>query len=143
VSWRPPPRIRAIAIGMIVRGDELLVYRGHDGTKGETFYRPLGGEIEFGETAEDALAREFREELGVELDNVRYLETIENIYEFEGHPGHELIRVYEARLAPSSLYERDQWESELGHGVVLWKQLDDFVREPLYPDGLLQLLRSR
>jgi hypothetical protein len=30
VSWRPPPRIRAIAIGLITRGDELLVHRGHD-----------------------------------------------------------------------------------------------------------------
>jgi ADP-ribose pyrophosphatase YjhB (NUDIX family) len=140
VSWRPPPRIRAIAIGLITRGDELLVYRGHDGTTRETFYRPLGGEIEFGETAEDALAREFREELGVELDGVRYLETIENIYEYEGDPGHELIRVYEARLSPDALYDRDHWDSELGDGVVLWKSLDEFGREALYPDGLLPLL---
>lgn len=99
MSWRPPPHIRALVIAVIWRGDELLVYEGRDSSKGETFYRPLGGGIDFGEAAVDALPREFREEIGTELEGVRYLETIENIYVFEGHPGHELVRVYEARLA--------------------------------------------
>ena len=143
MSWRPPPHIRALAIGVIRRGDELLVYEGHDRSKDETFYRPLGGEIDFGEAAVEALAREFREEIGVELEDVRYLETLENIYDFEGHPGHELIRVYEARLTPASLYERDGWDFQTEDGStcsVLWKRLDDFADTPLYPDGLLALL---
>ncbi len=51
MSWRPPPHIRALAIGVIRRGDELLVYEGHDASKNKTFYRPLGGGIDFGEPA--------------------------------------------------------------------------------------------
>jgi 8-oxo-dGTP pyrophosphatase MutT (NUDIX family) len=144
VSWRSPSHIRALVIGVIWRGDELLVYEGRDSSKNETFYRPLGGGIDFGEAAVDALAREFREEIGTELEGVRYLETIENIYVFEGHPGHELVRVYEARLATPSLYERDSWNFKLEDGSrchVLWKRLDDFAEAPLYPDGLLALLR--
>jgi 8-oxo-dGTP pyrophosphatase MutT (NUDIX family) len=130
-------------IGVIRRGDELLVFEGHDRSKDETFYRPLGGGIEFGEAAVDALAREFREEIGTELVGVRYLETIENIYVYDGHPGHEVVRVYEARLATPSLYERDSWDFQIEDDStcrVLWKHLDDFANAPLYPDGLLALL---
>jgi ADP-ribose pyrophosphatase YjhB (NUDIX family) len=57
--WRPPSIVRPIAIGIVRRGDELLlmVVRSDDGAiKG---YRPLGGSIEFGERAAEALKREF------------------------------------------------------------------------------------
>jgi hypothetical protein len=36
VSWRPSPRIRAIAIAVIWRGGEILVYEGCDPTSKET-----------------------------------------------------------------------------------------------------------
>ncbi len=48
--------------------------------------------------------------------DVRYVETLENIYDFEGHPGHELIRVYEATPVPASLYERDGWDFQTEDG---------------------------
>lgn len=44
--------IRPIALAIPRRGDDLLVFEYHDRSKGETFCRPLGGGIEFGETAE-------------------------------------------------------------------------------------------
>jgi hypothetical protein len=59
------------------------------------------------------------------------------------HPGHELVRVYEARLADASLYERHVWSLEIEDGStcpVLWKRLDDFRIDRLYPDGLLELI---
>ena len=97
--------------------------------------------IEFGEPAVDALTREFREEIGAGLEGIRYLDTFESIYVFDGCPGHELVRVYEARLADASLYERDAWTFEIEDGStcdVLWKQLEDFRNDRLYPDGLLR-----
>lgn len=62
---------------------------GTDSVTGETFHRLIGGGIEFGETAEAALRREFAEELGVTLGSVELLEVVENI--FEPHlPGRSL-----------------------------------------------------
>ncbi|WP_266079830.1 NUDIX domain-containing protein [Haladaptatus caseinilyticus] len=46
----------------------------------DPFYYPLGGSVEFGEHSEDALRREFHEELGVSLENVAYYETYEDVF---------------------------------------------------------------
>ena len=55
--------IRPIVIGVAIRNDRVLAIEGFDAHKGEHFFRPPGGGIEFGETSEGALRREFREEL--------------------------------------------------------------------------------
>jgi ADP-ribose pyrophosphatase YjhB (NUDIX family) len=102
-----------------------------------------GRGVEFCERAADALAREFREEIGSDIEDVRYLGTLENIYVDERHPGHELVRVYEARLAARSLYARDSSNFQIEDGSTchaLWKPLDDFATAPLYPAGLLDLI---
>jgi ADP-ribose pyrophosphatase YjhB (NUDIX family) len=56
--------IRTIAVGVIRRGDALLVTDGRDPVGGGRFHRPLGGGVEFGEASRDTVVREFREELG-------------------------------------------------------------------------------
>ena len=73
-------QIRAKALGVIQHEGRLLVFEGYDSVKDETYYRPLGGGIEFGETGAQAMAREIREEIGAEVTNVRYLGLSENIF---------------------------------------------------------------
>ena len=45
-------QIRPIAICVFHNSNRILVFEGQDPVKGETFYRPLGGGIEFGESSE-------------------------------------------------------------------------------------------
>lgn len=142
-----PGHIRPLALGIIWRNNELLVCQYYDHVKGETFYRPLGGSIEFGERGPEAVRREFREELGVELVDVRYLATLENIFICEGQRGHEIVLLYTATLADPSLYEQQSIEVH-EEGQILtahWMPLDEFQTgsPPLYPDGLPELLASR
>ncbi len=139
-------QIRPLALGIVWRGDALLVFEAYDHVKGENFYRPLGGGIEFGERSQEALRREFREELGVELTGVRYLATLENIFTCNGERGHEIILFYEATLADPSFYERETFEvhEETETLMARWMPLREFQTDdlPLYPDGLLELLVS-
>lgn len=44
-----PQTIRPLAICVFRHAGRILVAEGTDEVKGETFYRPLGGAIEFGE----------------------------------------------------------------------------------------------
>jgi ADP-ribose pyrophosphatase YjhB (NUDIX family) len=142
--------IRPLALCIVWRDDErrdeLLVCEFYDRVKGETFYRPLGGGIEFWERGEDALRREIREELGVELVDVRYTATLENIFVHESRRGHEIVLLYEATLADPSLYERETIAvNENGETLAArWMPLRAFQADgpPLYPDGLPELLAN-
>jgi NADH pyrophosphatase NudC (nudix superfamily) len=136
-------RIRPGAQAVVRRGDDILVVEGFDQAKPETFYRTIGGGIEFGERAEQALRREFIEELGAELTNIRLLGVLENIFEFLGQPGHEIIFMFEAELVDRSWYEREDLGTILdGDSAVSWRPLAMFAtgEAPLYPAGLPHLL---
>lgn len=143
-----PGQIRPIAIGIFRRGDQILVFEGHDPASGEVFYRPLGGAIEFGEYGHQALAREVREEIDAEIENLRYLGLSENLFGFAGQLGHEIVLIYEADLVGSAIREQDATTGKEDDGSpmkVLWVSLEHFRRgeAPLYPDGLLELLLAQ
>jgi NAD+ diphosphatase len=64
------PRITPAIIVLVRKGDEALLARGARFPL--PFYSTLAGFAEIGETLEETLAREVREEVGVEVKNIRY-----------------------------------------------------------------------
>ena len=82
--------IRPIAIGIFRRDDEILVGFAHDAFKGERYFRPPGGEIEFGERAAATLRREILEEAHAEIDQPCLLGVLENTFLLDVVPKHEL-----------------------------------------------------
>lgn len=104
-----------------------------------------GGGLEFGETSEDALRREFREELDVEIGEIGYLGALENVFTFAGQPGHEIILVHRVALPDDRRLRAEivaGQESDGSPFTARWLPLPD-VRsgaKRLYPDGLLSLL---
>ena len=139
-------KIRPIALCVFLNNNRILVNEGHDPVKQQTFYRSLGGGIEFGEKAEDTVRRELKEELNVEVGEVRYLGTLENIFVFNGTPSHEIVMIFDGALINSGLYEQAVIVGEEANGEVIravWKSLDEFGegKSILYPTGLLELLR--
>lgn len=136
--------IRPLALCIIRHNGRLLVMDGHDKKKNQKFYRLLGGGIELGEYGEDALKREFKEELGAELKDIKYVATIENIFTFEGAQGHEIVLLYEAELADDSLNDMELMpilDSESKNNA-LWKDISEFKENKsiLYPDNVIQYI---
>ena len=138
-------KIRPIAICVCQNENRILVAEMYDSVKRETFFRPLGGTIEFGERGEEAVRREFLEEIGAHLEEISYLGMLENIFTCEGLRGHEIVLVYDGILAEKSLYTREVIHGdELGIPfTAIWKNIDEFTTgmPPVYPDGLLELLK--
>lgn len=140
--------IRPIAICLFRRGDKILVSEGYDPIKDERFYRPLGGGIEFGEYSRETICRELVEELNAEVDanTLRYLGTVENIFVFNGTPGHEIVLVYDGELKEQAAYEQKLILGREANGEevqAVWKRLDEFRagKAILYPTGLVELLQ--
>jgi 8-oxo-dGTP pyrophosphatase MutT (NUDIX family) len=100
--------IRVLALGLIRDGDRVFISEGYDPVKQQTFYRALGGGVDFGETSRDALQREFQEEIQAELANISYLGCMENLFVFNGQPGHEILQVYQCDFVEPKFYQLEQ-----------------------------------
>ncbi|HUS83651.1 MAG TPA: NUDIX domain-containing protein [Anaerolineales bacterium] len=140
-----PGKLRAIAICVFRSEGSIFVFEGRDEEKDETFYRPLGGTIEFGEYSIDTVQRELREEIEEEIRNIRYLGMLENVFRYEGEMGHEIVIIYEADFVDPTIYEKSWvtgYEDDGKPFRAVWKPMEHFKNPnaPLYPHGLLQLL---
>lgn len=133
---------------MIRNAGRVLVERGYDRVAESRFYRAIGGHIDFGERAAQTVAREWREEYGLTLVDVRLLGVLENVFTYEGQPGHEIVFAFEARAVEPQVYQPDEFEGIDPDGKrheAVWVSLDDLAAGgiPLTPAGLLELLQSR
>ena len=139
--WRPPPEIKVKVIGLVWRGDEMLLVEVEDDHRRVKGLRPLGGSVEFGETREAALQREFAEELGCGVAVTSLWHGFENIYVHEGELGHEFVFAANVQLDDRQLYRQDTiefTEANLTACKAGWftpTHLPEGV--DLYPTGLL------
>ncbi len=138
-------RIRPIAICVFRSDDHLFVLEGYDEFKPETFYRPLGGGIEFWETGRDAVTREIREEIGTEVDGLKAVGSLENIFVYGGERLHEIVLTFEGRFVDSAMYNLNRVITGNEEGTpfkALWVPIAAFRSGDriLYPTGLLELL---
>ena len=67
------PRIAPCIITLVTRGQEMLLAR--NANFPIEMFSTLAGFIEAGESAEECLVREVREEVGVEVENLRYFRS--------------------------------------------------------------------
>src|SRR5690606_11488122 len=133
-------RIRPLALCVIRRGETILVSEHYDDVKQQRFFRLMGGGIEFDEYGPQAVARELLEEIHEEITDIRYLGTLENIFVYNGEPGHEICLIYYAVFVNETVYTRELIEGRDDHDALItarWMPLDFFRRgqAPLYPDG--------
>ena len=140
-------RIRPLAICVFRHNNHILVAEGYDSVKGEYFYRPLGGGIEFGEPSVETICRELMEEINAEVDrqSLKYLGTVENIFHFNGTASHEIVMIYDGVLKDSRLYEQTMILGREADGEevqAVWKSVDEFGegKSILYPTGLIEML---
>lgn len=133
--------IRPIAIGIVKKGNKVLVGEGFDKVKNQTFYRSLGGGIEFLETSKEALKREFKEELKIDIEVKELLSVKENIFKYKGKDAHEIVFLYNVEMKDEDVKEKyhiiDTYESD-----AVWVDIDDFKnnKKIIYPENTVKYL---
>jgi ADP-ribose pyrophosphatase YjhB (NUDIX family) len=135
--------IKAMAVVRRPRDAALLVSE-YTGPDSEPFHRPLGGHVEFGEYAADTIRREFLEEIGQELADVRLLGVVENLFRWQDRDQHEVVFVFSGRFTDPAAYEIDEQrvrDDDRLYTTVIWRQ-PDTVSPPLYPEGVSALARG-
>jgi mutator protein MutT len=74
------PTVAAAALVFDAEGRILLIRRAKDPSAGKLGVP--GGFIDIGESAEEGLRREVREEVGIEIDQLRFLISFPNLYHY-------------------------------------------------------------
>lgn len=133
--------IRPVALGLAIKDGKLLVSEGYDSKKNQTFYRCLGGGIEFLETSQEAIKREFKEEIGADITVKDFLGISENIFTFEGKNGHELIFLYMVELRDSDYKEEYSIIDEV-NSTAKWIDIQSFKTKEkiIYPTEILNYI---
>ena len=139
-------QIRALALCIFHSEGRILVNEAYDHVKNQSFCRPLGGGIQFGETSSHAIVREIQEELGAEITNLRLIGTLENIFTYVGNSHHEIIQVFDGEFTDRELYQRPWLPGTESDGTTFkasWRELSYFPNSAiLVPNGLPELLKS-
>ena len=134
--------IRPIALGLAIKNNKLLVSEGFDIVKNETFYRCLGGGIEFLEKSEEALKREFLEEINVDITVKNFLGISENIFTYQGKKAHELILFYSIEISDENYQEEYKVIDDHGETIAKWIDIDEFKNKNkiLYPKEVFKYI---
>lgn len=136
------PEVRALAVAVIRRPGtgQLFVDEMVDPATGRTFHRLPGGGVEFGETARRTVERELTEEYGLAVTVGERVATVENLFTYDGRPGHEIVLVHEAVLTDPAGGEQERRPClDQPHVVGVWRAVDEAV-VPLYPAGTEELV---
>lgn len=132
------------AICVILRDNkEVLVGMGYDEIKKEHFGRMIGGGMNFGETGEDAVRREIKEELNSELENLKFIKVLENIFIYNGNHGQQIVFLFKGDLKDKSLYKKEKIPViDTKPFDAVWLPLQDVIdgKVKLYPEFDLSLL---
>ena len=135
--------IRPIVLGIVKRDNKILVSKGYDKGKNETFYRSIGGGIEFLENSKEALKREFKEELNIDIKVGDFLGVSENIFTYNGKNAHELIFFYNVDIKDSDYKEKYHIIDDNCETDATWIDVDEFINNNLkiYPEEVFRYLK--
>lgn len=125
------PQIATAIIVRITKGDEILLVRAHN-FQG-AFYGLVAGFLEIGENLEECVAREVREETGLEIQNLHYFGSQSWPYPcglmvgFTAEYANGEIRLQDEELKEARFFSRDELPEIPPKLSIARMLIDDFI----------------
>ncbi len=120
------------AAGLLIQNNRIFVQRDLHGNA----YALPGGHIKIGETLQDGLIREYKEETGADIRIKRLLWSEECFWEWNGRQAHSLNFYFLIeRCGGRQIFDQGEWIAHRDNDkvVVGWLPIDDIGRVTLYP----------
>lgn len=130
------------AVAIILDGDWALLHK----SENDDFWSLPGGRVELLESSTDALKREMKEELDVDIRIERLVWVVENFFEYDCKSYHEIAFYFLIALPlDSHYYIKDKPFIAHDNGFELtfkWYRIDKLKQLRLYPTLLKKGLNS-
>lgn len=125
------------ANGVIIeneKGELLFIKRAWPPKKG--LLDVVGGFVDVGETFEESMRREAREEIGIELKDFKYVGSYTDRYEYKGLNYHTVALVYSTHLPSNTDFKIGE------EGELVWVDKDKIEYDKIAFDGLKKALHD-
>ncbi len=131
--------IRAAAV--IIHNNKILVHRNIN----ENHCTLPGGRIAIGESSEQTVKREIKEEMGKETKIIEYIGTIENFFEMNQKKYHEILFIHKLEFTNEEDQKIDYTMKNIEGKEYLkyeWLELDKIDNYNIVPQCLKNILKS-
>ena len=123
------PQLEPAIIVLVSRGDEILLARHLNRT--HTFYSCIAGFVELGETIENAVVREIKEETGLDVKDVRYVASQswpfpdQLMLAFRAEYAGGEIKIQTDEILDAQFFKRDDLPQTPPPGSVAWNLINE------------------
>jgi 8-oxo-dGTP pyrophosphatase MutT (NUDIX family) len=138
---------RQAALCLIQHCSAFLVAEIQDPQTNLVLHRPPGGGVEEGETPEQAVRRELREELGITLTAVLQLGTVDHVWFWNGREVRERAWLFLASSSDDARLSRGECpelvEADGQRIRTVWRPIEENIASlpPLCPSRIAEFLR--
>lgn len=124
--------------GIIKNGNKVLL---HHSLKSTLYILP-GGRVKEGETTEEAIKREIKEEMGQDINIVKSVSFMENLFSLDGEKYHEILVTYELEFIDKTAYKKEKIEAIEKNEKIefIWADKNDLNNIIFEPQVLKPLL---
>ncbi|MFB8506195.1 NUDIX hydrolase [Enterococcus durans] len=120
--------IKVRSCGFLINDEMILVHK----KKYDDFYALVGGNVKLGESTEEAIHREFGEELNISIEIKQLIWVVENFYTYDSKKVHEFMFVY---LIDSN-NELPAETFEMNSNIFSWFSKSELSKVTLKPNFL-------
>ena len=134
-------KLNVRAAGVMIHNGKILVHRNVN----SDHYVLIGGRVEIGESSDNTIKREIKEELGKDIEITGYISTIENFFEMKGSKYHEIMFVYKIEFINEEDKKIEYTMKNIEGKDYLqyeWIELDRIDEYPLLPGVVKEVLKE-
>ena len=134
-------KLNVRAAGVMIHNGKILVHRNVN----SDHYALIGGRVEIGESSDNTIKREIKEELGKDIEITGYISTIENFFEMKGSKYHEKMFVHKIEFTNEEDKKIEYIMKNVEGKDYLqyeWIDLDKIEEYPLLPKAIKDVLKE-